>query len=379
MNEFRVGTAFYLGDDALTILETIEIARVLLICDPFIESSGMLAPIIERLDKRGIAYCVFSDIIPDPTIEVVASGVERIMESQPDCVIAIGGGSAIDGAKAIIQVYVKANQGAKPLFITIPTTSGTGSEVTSFAVITDGKTQTKYPIVDDEMLPDIAILDTFFTKTVPPKVTADSGMDVLTHDLEAYVSIQATDFSDACAEKSLKLVWDNLVQTYRNGDDLLAREKMHHASSLAGIAFNNASLGICHSLSHALGGRFHLPHGRINAMLLPHIISFNADLDGQGEQLTIQRYAACAKIMGLGHDDGKASVFSLIRGIKTMMNRMAMPESIEAFGIDPQEFIDAIPEMAKHALADNCTRTNPRPVTVEALATIYRKLVHTLR
>lgn len=370
-------TKIFFGDSAIDILSGLTFKKYYIICDPFMQQSHKVDLITQILEKKNVVYQVFSDVVPDPTIDVVTKGLAEIIEFKPDAVIALGGGSAIDTAKAINNLYTKSvkSSGLMPKLIAIPTTSGTGSEVTSFAVISDPTTKSKYPIIDDSLVPDFAILDAQFTLSVPAKVTADTGLDVLTHTLEAYVSTNASDFTDACGEKAMRLVWDNLARTVKDGSDVEARIKMHNASCLAGIAFSGASLGICHSLAHAFGGQFHIPHGRANAMLLPHVISYNAGLDISKEVCALKRYEQAANLLGIKAGTSKATVHGLISNIKRMTKQFGIPQTVNEYGIDPAEFIEAIPIMAQKALADNCTVTNPRQPDLSDLESLYKELV----
>ncbi len=368
-------TKIFFGKAAIDILASLTFKKYYIICDPFMQKSHKVDTITEILKEKSATYEIFADVVPDPTIDVVTKGLEGIINFEPDAVIALGGGSAIDTAKAITNIYAKTVENKPPKLIAIPTTSGTGSEVTSFAVISDPTTKAKYPIIDNSLLPDLAILDAQFTLSVPASVTADTGMDVLTHTLEAYVSTNASDFTDACGEKAMRLVWDNLDKTVKNGSDETAREKMHNASCLAGIAFNGASLGICHSLAHAFGGQFHIPHGRANAMLLPHVIAYNAGLNEATEYCALARYEQAANLLGLKNGTPKATVHSLISRIKRMTKQFSIPQTINEYGIDPTEFIEAVPIMAEKALADNCTVTNPRQPALADLEAIYKELV----
>jgi alcohol dehydrogenase class IV len=318
---------------------------------------------------------VFADVVPDPTIDVVTQGLAQALACQPEAIIALGGGSAIDTAKAINSLYAQSTGAAAPALIAVPTTSGTGSEVTSFAVISDPATKSKYPIIDAQLIPNYAILDPQFTLSVPASVTADTGMDVLTHTLEAYVSTGATDFTDAFAEKAMRIVWQELATTVKHGDDLAARTKMHNASCLAGLAFSSAGLGISHSLAHAFGGMFHIPHGRANAMILPHIISYNAGLELAGESTALHRYEAAANLLGIQAGTPKATVHGLITGIKRLSQSFNIPQTINDYGIDPEEFLEAVPAMAQKALDDNCTGTNPRKPSLADLEGLYKELV----
>ncbi|MGT2800331.1 1-propanol dehydrogenase PduQ [Streptococcus marmotae] len=375
IQEFTVGPKFIFGSGSTREIGKLSITKAYVICDPFVEKSNMIQGVLDCLNEMGAVHRVFSRVVPDPTIEVVSESVAEIREFKPDAVIAVGGGSAMDAAKAVIRVYTESEKVAKPIMVAIPTTSGSGSENTSFAVISDPKSNEKYALVDDSLVPDVAILDTAFTMSVPPAITADTGMDVLTHCLEAYVSKRATDFSDACAEKGLALTFRYIVEAYKNGKNQIAREKMHNASSIAGIAFNNAGLGICHSLSHAIGAFFHVPHGRINAVLLPHIISFNASLEADRDTAVARRYAQVANTLNIYGTTAKQSVRALNYAITQLMKKMDMPTTVKELGINPAEFEKMIPEMARRAAVDACTPTNPRSVTVADIEEIYRGLL----
>lgn len=374
MGMFKMPTKISFGVQALSVLETMELGNVLVVCDPFMKESKKVDLITDLLDQQKWDYSVFSEVIPDPTIDVVAAGLACAQKIQPKTFIALGGGSALDSAKSIRQMYEELTHVEHTQLICIPTTSGTGSEVTAFSVISDPENQAKYALVDDSMIPDLAILDPGFTMTVPKSITADTGMDVLTHCMEAFVSTAASDFTDACAEKAMKMVWEYLVPVVRDGEDLVGREKMHNASCLAGMAFSEASLGICHSLAHALGGRFHVPHGRANAMLLPLVISYNAGLDLANETESLKRYELIANCLGIKSGTPKATVHSLISAIYRQMKQMDMPKYINDVGVDVDEYIDAIPSMVEKALEDKCTITNPRVPTSEELTKIYMRL-----
>jgi len=224
------------------------------------------------------------------------------------------------------------------------------------------------------MVPDVALLDPELTATVPPHITADTGMDVLTHAFEAYVSTAAGDFTDACAEKSIRMVWNYLERAVADGGDMEARERMHNASCLAGVAFNGASLGICHSMAHALGARFHLAHGRSNAILLPHVIAWNAGLEAAGEEAALGRYVEIANMLGISAGTPKATVHGLIRQIRNLMKRIGIPEQITELGVEQEEFLHAVEDMAEKAAADSCTDTNPRRPEKAEFEDIYRRL-----
>lgn len=374
MEQFIMKTKVYLGEASLETLRDMGIKKAFVICDPFMKSSHKVDMVTDLLEEAGAEFSVFAEVVPDPTIAVVSKAIEQMLVCRPDAVIALGGGSAIDTAKAAGLLYSGMSQSERPELIAIPTTSGTGSEVTSFAVISDPEKQAKYPLVDDSMVPDTTLLDPRFTVSVPPHITADTGMDVLTHALEAYVSTDAGDFTDACAEKAIRLVWRYLKTAVEDGSSMEAREKMHNASCLAGVAFNGASLGICHSLAHALGGRFHIPHGRSNAMLLCHVIAYNAGLDTPGETAALKRYVEVANMLGISAGTDKATVHGLIRQIRILMNQIHIPQYITECGVDREEFLEAADGMAQLALDDNCTVTNPRKPSKEELENLYRCL-----
>ena len=367
MEQFIMKTKVYMGKSALDHLGEIPMERVLVICDPFIKESGMIDLVTKHLGRQVVCE-VFSEVIPDPDVSVVTKGIGRMAACVPDTLIALGGGSALDTAKAIRYIVEQGDEKKHCRLIAIPTTSGTGSEVTSFAVISDPDKNVKYPLRDDAMVPDIAMLDPILTETVPPSITADTGMDVLTHALEAYVSVRACDFGDAFAEKAIKLVFDYLPTAVGQGDDKFARERIHNASCMAGVAFNSTSLGLCHGMAHALGARFHIAHGRSNALLLPHIIAYNASA-------AEERYHELAGMLGIAGATPKASALGLARKVSRLQEQIGIPNTVTALGISREEFIEAIPEMAKTALEDPCTQTNPKSPELEEIQRIFLKLV----
>jgi alcohol dehydrogenase class IV len=384
MESFGIKTQIYFGDGSLERLSQLNCDKVFIVTDPFMVKSGAINKITNEVSKGNVEYLVFSDIIPDPPIEVVVKGIEVMMKFNPEVVIALGGGSAIDAAKAIcsfnskVQTHMDCGMkdNKKVKFIAIPTTSGTGSEVTSFSVITDKSKNIKYPLVSDELLPDEAILDADLVRTAPNFITGDTGMDVLTHAIEAYVSTEASDYTDALAIKTIELVFENLIKAYKNGDDIEARKKMHNASCMAGIAFNNASLGLNHGMAHIVGGKFHVSHGRTNAILLPYVIEYNADIKGfNSSDFTVaaKRYAEIAKILGLPSSNVRQGVKSLIVAINKLLKELNMPTSLKETGIKAEDFKNEIIEMAKIAIEDRCTETNPRvPQQAEIVALFER-------
>ncbi len=372
MNSFDIRTKIYFGDNALERLEKLPYKRVLVVTDPFIEKSGMLQNITYRLTDANVEFDVFTDVVPDPPIEKITKGVEKVVSYAPECIIAIGGGSALDEAKAIRE-FARKLVGDMAL-IAIPTTSGTGSEVTSFAVVTDTDKGVKYPLVADSLLPTEAILDAELVKSVPATVTADTGMDVLTHALEAFVSTQNNEFSNALAEKAIEICGTFLLRSYLDNNDAHARKKMHVASCLAGLAFNSAYLGLNHGIAHAIGAKFHIPHGRANAMVLPHIIEYNSDINKHSKSKPtyapcVRKYITAAKLLGVNNFNEITTVRALVSYIQFLMKEMNMPLSISQCGIDKTEYFNAIDQMAEKALADACTKTNPRtPTKMEVMS-----------
>lgn len=368
MKKFIIKPKIIFDNNAVVYLRTLAENRFFIITDPFMVSSGMIKKVTDEIDGKD--YKIFDGVVPDPPLEVVAKGIKEMQSYNPQCVIVLGGGSAIDTAKAVIY-YSK----LKVKFIAIPTTSGTGSEVTSFSVVTDKAKGIKYPLVSDEMLPDIAILDTVFVKSVPPKIVADTGMDVLTHAIESYVSASSNEFSDAYAEKAIVLVNKYLIRSYQNPDDTEAKDKMHKASLMAGLAFNSASLGLNHAIAHNVGGRLKIPHGKINAMLLPHIIEFNSGIYGYTSteyNPCAEKYAQVARLMGINASNTKMAVRGLVKHIGKLLQTLGIPQSFKECGIDCQNIdFDAI---AEGALQDGCINTNPQKATKDDIVRILKSL-----
>ena len=380
MRSFEIKTKVFFGDQALDRLAEIPYNKVLIITDPFMAQSSMFNLVTDPLKRANKEFEVFKDVVPDPPIEKISEGVKKMLEYKPDVLVAVGGGSAIDSSKSIREFALRVEPYAEVGLIAIPTTSGTGSEVTSFAVVSDPKEKMKYPLVSEHLTPDEAILDAELVKSVPPAITADTGMDVFTHALEACVSTNRSDFTNALAEKAIEICGVFLLRAYLDGNDTHARQKMHSASCLAGLAFNTASLGLNHGMAHQLGATFHIPHGRANAMLLPHIIEFNSDINkhskSQKEYLpAVKRYATVAQILGLSSYNKIMTVRSLVNWVQFMLKEMDIPLSISQMGtISKEEYFNAIDRMAEAALADACTATNPRVPTKEDVVKMYQKL-----
>lgn len=375
MHQFSIKPKICAGKGALGYLGTNLRGRVGIVTDAFMVSSGTLERITEQLQACTIE--LFSEITPDPSVQLVYRGSALFAAFKPDWIIALGGGSPIDAAKAMVASLKQLMPGSAPGFIVIPTTSGTGSEVTNYAVISDPENNSKFPLVSDDLLPDVALLDPELTRTVPPAITADTGMDVLTHCLEAYVGKGATDFSDAMAEKAFSIAFKWLPIAWADGNNLIAREKMHIASCMAGIAFNAAGLGVNHGISHALGALLHKPHGRLNALLLPHVMEFNAGLGqsiGSNNFTATSRYAALARLCGWEGGTDKQGARWLIRNIIKMSLVMKVPSSLLDMGVSREKLEESRDAIIKAALADPTTAGNPRQVSAQDVSEILKSI-----
>ena len=378
MKRFKLSTEVLFSEDAINALYDVKDVNAVLITDKFMVDSGMADMILKKLSNCK-SVSVFSEVIPDPPMDLIERGIAFLDDKDCDVVVALGGGSSIDAAKAIVYMARKIELAQDPestkrmKLIALPTTSGTGSEVTQFAVVTDSKTGVKIPLIDESLMPDIAILDPELVKSAPPFITADTGMDVITHALEAYVSETASDCSDCLAEKALELAFEYLPRAYRNGYDIKARDKMHRASCLAGMSFSLVNLGLNHGIAHALGAIFHIPHGRANALVLPYVIAFNADVAREGAKHSndsAKKYQKVARIVGLPASTPKVGVSNLIAEINRLLKYMDRSMCITDCGVTLEEFEANRQEIIRRALADACTVANPRKVAAEDISKI---------
>ena len=402
MQWFKVPEKIYFEAGSIAYLEKMpNIERAFIVTDPGMVKLGYVDKILYHLRNRQhyVHSEIFSEVEADPSFDTIMKGVEAMKTFKPDVIIALGGGSPIDAAKGMWlfyehpeadaeglklkfmdirkRTYKFPKLGTKCQMVAIPTTSGTGSEVTSFAVITDKEKNKKYPLADYELTPDVAIVDPDLVMSLPKSITADTGMDVLTHALEAYVSNMASDYTDGLAEKAVELVFQYLEQAYDDGTNKLAREKMHNASTIAGMAFTNAFLGVNHSIAHKIGAEFHLPHGRINAILLPYVVRYNATKPTKFVSfpkyeyfIADKKYSEIAKKAGLKAKTVEEGISSLIEKIKEMNEHMNIPKSFKDAGIDEQEFLSKVDVLADRAFEDQCTTANPRVPLVSEIKQI---------
>lgn len=377
-------------------------SRAFIVTDTFLYQNGYTKPITDKLDQMGIVHTTFFDVQPDPTLKNAKDGAKQMEAFKPDCIIALGGGSAMDAAKIMWvlyehpevdfmdmamrfidirkRVYTFPKMGEKAYFIAIPTSAGTGSEVTPFAVITDEKTGIKYPLADYELLPDMAVIDTDFHMSAPKGLTAASGIDAVTHALEAYASMLATDYTDGLALKSLKTIFEYLPRAYENGQtDIEAREKMANAATMAGMAFANAFLGVCHSMAHKLGAFHHLPHGVANALMIEEVLRFNASeapskmgtFSQYDHPHTLARYAEVADYLGLGGKTNEEKLENLIKAINDLKAKVGIKETIKDYNIDEKDFLERLDDMTEQAFDDQCTGANPRYPLMSEIKQMY--------
>ncbi len=376
--------------------------RAFIVTDTFLYENGNTKPITDKLDEMGIQHATFFDVAPDPTLACAKAGAEQMQAFKPDCIIALGGGSAMDAAKIMWvlyehpeadfmdmamrfvdirkRIYTFPKMGEKAYFIAIPTSAGTGSEVTPFAVITDEKSGVKYPLADYELLPNMAIIDTDFHMTAPKGLTAASGIDAVTHALEAYASMLATDYTDGLALKALKTIFEFLPRAYENGQtDVEAREKMANAATIAGMAFANAFLGVCHSMAHKLGAFHHLPHGVANALMIDEVIRFNAaetpvkmgTFSQYDHPHTLARYAEVADYLGLKGKNDSEKVENLIKALDELKAKVGIKATIKDYVADEKDFLARLDEMTEQAFDDQCTGANPRYPLMSEIKQMY--------
>ncbi|MEG2956538.1 MAG: bifunctional acetaldehyde-CoA/alcohol dehydrogenase [Clostridia bacterium] len=404
MQWFKVPSKIFFERGSIQYLEVMKnVSKVVIVTDPAMYKLGYVDKIVYYLRKRKeyVDIEIFSDVESDPSFDTVYKGVQMMNSFKPDTIIALGGGSPIDAAKGMWLLYEQPevdlnalkskfmdirkriykidDLGEKAKFVAIPTTSGTGSEATSFAVITDKKENMKYPIADYALLPNIAIVDPDLVMTVPKPIVADTGIDVLTHAIEAYVSNMASDFTDGLAIKAVELVFAYLERSYNNPEDKEAKEKMHNASTIAGMAFTNAMLGINHSIAHKMGGQFHTPHGRANGILLRYVIKYNSETPSKFVSfpkyeyfIADEKYADIARRLGLPAKNTKEGVDSLIKKIIELQKALDLPTSFKETGIEEKDFLNHLDELAERAYEDQCTPANPRMPLVSELKEIMK-------
>ncbi len=374
MARFTLPRDIYYGKGTLDELKTLKGKKAIIVTGGgSMKRFGFLDKVVNNLHEAGIETRLFEGVEPDPSVETVMKGAAAMREFEPDWIVAIGGGSPIDAAKAmwafyeypdtkfedLITPFAFPTLRQKAKFLAIPSTSGTATEVTAFSVITDYQKGIKYPLADFNITPDVAIVDPDLAETMPPKLTAHTGMDALTHAIEAYVSTLNSPFTDPLALKAISMVFEYLVDSY-NGD-MKAREQMHYAQCLAGMAFSNALLGIVHSMAHKTGAAFstgHIPHGCANAIYLPYVIQYNAK-----DETAKKRYAAIAASVGLTGNSDDELVEALIAKIDDYNVKLNIPKTLKDFGVEEKEFLEKLPEIAANAVGDACTGSNPRAIT----------------
>ena len=376
--------------------------KCFIVTDTFLYQNGYTKPITDKLDELGISHTTFFNVAPDPTLASALEGTQQMRAFEPDTIIALGGGSAMDAAKIMWvmyehpevdfmdmamrfidirkRVYTFPKMGEKAYFIAVPTSAGTGSEVTPFAVITDEKSGVKYPLADYELLPNMAIIDTDFHMSAPKGLTAASGIDAVTHALEAYASMLATDYTDGLAKQALQTIFKYLPRAYENGQtDVEAREKMANAATMAGMAFANAFLGVCHSMAHKLGAFHHLPHGVANALLIEEVLRFNSaespakmgTFSQYDHPHTLARYAEIADFLGIKGNTDTEKLEGLIKAVNELKEKVGIRKTIREYDIDEDDFLNSLDEMTEQAFDDQCTGANPRYPLMSEIKQMY--------
>jgi len=375
--------------------------KAFVVTDEFLYQNGFTKAITDKLDEMGISHAEFWQVEPDPTLACAKAGAAQMAAFKPDVIIALGGGSAMDAAKIMWvlyehpeadfmdmamrfidirkRIYTFPKMGEKAYFVAIPTSAGTGSEVTPFAVITDEVTGVKYPLADYELLPNMAIIDTDFHMSAPKGLTAASGIDAVTHALEAYASMLATDYTDGLALKALKIIFEYLPKAYENGNDVEAREKMANAATIAGMAFANAFLGVCHSMAHKLGAFHHLAHGVANALMINEVLLFNATetpvkmgtFSQYDHPHTLARYAEVADYLGIKGKNDSEKLKNLVKAIDDLKEKVGIKKTIKEYVPDEKDFLDRLDEMTEQAFDDQCTGANPRYPLMSEIKQMY--------
>lgn len=368
MKIFQADTKIFAGIDTEKVLEKISCKRYVFMTDPMMVKIGISKKIEEIFQRKGIEYEIFSEIEVNPSLESIKKALEKVIDFAPEKILALGGGSTLDSAKAVS--YFMSKSGKNISVIAIPTTCGTGSEVTSYAVITDTANNVKIPIKDDKMVPEVAILDPEFTATLPKTVVADGGIDALTHAIESYTSRGANLYTQIYSLYAIKIIFKNILRMFDDISNKEARVEMGKASCIAGFAFEKAGLGINHSVAHNIGGKFHKAHGRSNGVVLPYIIRFNST-----DEETAKRYYEIAKELGLPASTVEEGAKSLAIAIEILNKKLGIQSCVKELGVDETTYKSLIPEMAQVAMNDICTSGNMKKVTIEDLKNIF-KLVY---
>lgn len=372
MNEFKLKPSIIYGEDSLDYLKKLKSKKVFIVTDKVMVQLKIVNKVTDIFNSLNIPVVIFDQVEPNPTVETVEKGLKMMIEAEADTIIGFGGGSPIDACKAMLYFQLKFYEAlnvnnSKPMFIAIPTTSGTGSEVTSYSVITNNSS--KIALSRDEMLPDVAILNPAFTKTLPKPVIADTGIDALTHAIEAYVSNKRSPFTNSMAIEAIELLYKNLLKHYSNVEELSYRMNVQQASCLAGIAFNNSSLGINHSLAHTIGGKFHISHGRSNAIILPYVIYENM-------KVIPEIYAEISQKVGLPSRSLEEGCAALIIFVKEINKLMGVQNSFKEFGVKESEFLGYIPTMIEDIKKDICTENNPKKLTDKEYEDLLKKVYY---